>query len=166
MGPGEERVWLKKATENLLLRCRSLGRRTEGVVAVEFAILGTILLLFIGGIIDLGHAWYMKQVVTNASREGARYGVTFRVDSHAARIKPNAISPSISSYVTNNYLSNATLPSDANPTVIPSGTGYTSGVKGDPLQVTVTAVKTWWLIGTLIGQPRITLQATTMMQLE
>ena len=79
---------------------------------------------------------------------------------------PTRISPSISSYVTNNYLNNATLPSGASPTVIPSGTGYTSGVKGDPLQVQVTAVKTWWLIGTVIGHTTTTLQATTVMQLE
>ena len=81
---------VKRLVKYALLCCRRFHRRTEGMAAVEFAILGSVFLLFLGGIMDLGHAWYMKQVVTNASREGARYGVTFRVDSHATRIKPNA----------------------------------------------------------------------------
>jgi len=72
----------------------------KGAVAVEFAMLAPLLLLIIGGIIDFGHAYYIKQVVTNASREGARYGVTFSVNATATRIPPSSLSPTISSYVT------------------------------------------------------------------
>ena len=74
-------------------RCRLFQRRTQGIAAVEFALLGTLLLFIFAGIIDFGHAWYLKQMITNASREGARYGVAYKVDSTATRVKPNALNP-------------------------------------------------------------------------
>jgi hypothetical protein len=116
---------------------------------------------------DFGHAWYIKQVVTNASREGARYGVMFRQDATATQIKPSALSPSISSYVTN-YLAKSPLPESANPSVTAAGTGYTNGKKGDPLEVTVTATKNWWIIATFVPGmgTSITLSSTTVMQCE
>ena len=56
-------------------------RRTKGAVAVEFALIGTLFILLIAGVLDFGHAWYMKQAITNASREGARYGITYQTNS-------------------------------------------------------------------------------------
>ena len=47
------------------------SRETKGAVLVEFAVASLVFCLIITGIIDMGHAFYMKQVVTNASREGA-----------------------------------------------------------------------------------------------
>ena len=58
-------IW--KAKPHIL---RFLGR-TKGAVAVEFAVIGTVFLILIAGVFDFGHAWYMKQAITNASREGA-----------------------------------------------------------------------------------------------
>lgn len=46
----------------------------KGNVALEFALVLPVLLLFIGGIIDFGRAYWLKQTLTWASREGARYG--------------------------------------------------------------------------------------------
>jgi Flp pilus assembly protein TadG len=125
-------------------------RHTKGAVAVEFAIICTLFILLLGGVIDFGHAWYMKQVITNASREGARYGVTYRSDASGARVAPNAFSPSISTYIKNNYLNSVALPSDANPTVSLGGAGLTTGTKGTALEVTVTAKKTWFLVSGLV----------------
>jgi Flp pilus assembly protein TadG len=137
----------------------------KGAVAVEFAMLAPLLLLIIGGIIDFGHAYYIKQVVTNASREGARYGVTFSVDSTAMRIPPSSLSPTISSYVTTKYLSQ-TLVADLNPTVTVGGAGYSTGAKGQPVQVTVSATKDWLLLGTIIPGLPTTLSATSVMLCE
>ena len=137
----------------------------KGSAAVEFAMLAPALLLIIGGIMDFGHAYYIKQVVTNASREGARYGVTFLVDSTAKRIPPSGMSPTISSYVTTKYISQ-TLVADLNPTVTVSGAGYSTGAKGQPVQVTVSATKNWFLLGTLIPGLPTTLSATSVMQCE
>lgn len=48
-------------------------RRTEkGNVAVEFAFVLPVLLLIVGGILDFGRAYWFKQTLTWASREGAR----------------------------------------------------------------------------------------------
>jgi len=143
-------------------------RQTNGAAAVEFAVISTVFLLLIAGVIDFGHAWFMRQVVTNASREGARYGITYKTNSSGGRIAPSALSPTISQYVLTNYLANAGLPSDADPTVTLGGTGYTTGTKGAPVEVTVTAVKTWFLISGFVPGlgDQETLTATTVMLCE
>ena len=47
-------------------------RKERGAVAVEMAILLPVLLLCIGGIVDLGRLLFVQTMVTNAAREGAR----------------------------------------------------------------------------------------------
>ena len=47
----------------------------RGVAAVEFAIVLPLLLFLFIGITEFGIAYYNKQVLTNASREGARAGI-------------------------------------------------------------------------------------------
>jgi len=47
----------------------------RGSVVVEFAIVLPLLLLLFIGITEFGIAYYNKQVITNASREGARAGI-------------------------------------------------------------------------------------------
>lgn len=49
---------------------RCLGER--GAAAVEMAIVLPLLLLLLGGIVDFGRAYYTKNILTNAAREGAR----------------------------------------------------------------------------------------------
>lgn len=50
-------------------------RRQTGTAAVEFALVLPLLLLIIFGIIEFSLALYDKALITNASREAARYGV-------------------------------------------------------------------------------------------
>ena len=133
---------------------------------MEFAILLPVFLLLSFGIADLGHAYFMKQIVSNASREGARYGTRYNTDNSAAHLKPNALNPSIVNWVTSKYSS--LLPSDANLQVVPGATGYTSGTAGDDLSVKVTATKTWWVLGNLVpglGTSK-NISATTWMKVE
>jgi Flp pilus assembly protein TadG len=156
---------MRRIIKHYVLRCRGFWRRTQGVAAVEFAILGTVLILVLGGVIDFGHSFFISQVVTNASREGARYGVTFMVDSTATRIPPSSLSPSISNYVTTKYISQ-TLVAGLNPTVAVSGAGYSTGAKGQPVQVTVSATKTWFLLKTIIPGLPTTISATSVMLCE
>jgi Flp pilus assembly protein TadG len=111
-----------------------LARRTEGAAAVEFAIVLSCLLLLITGIMDFGHAFFLKQVVTNASREGARYGVVYQTP----RLSVSDIKAKV-----NFYLQNAGLtdPSTTKVDVVPG-----TGAAGSQLTVTVTSTKTWWII--------------------
>jgi Flp pilus assembly protein TadG len=54
-------------------RTRLRGSRAErGAAAVEFAIVLTVLLLILLGIIDFGRLLFVSQAVKSASREGAR----------------------------------------------------------------------------------------------
>ena len=147
---------------------RRFCRHTTGAATVEFALILSVLLLLFAGILDFGHAWYMRQVITNASREGARYGITYKTDTNGVRIAPSGLSPSISSYLLNTYKLTSTLPADANPLITPGGAGYTSKNKGDPLEVKVTATKTWFIVSSLVPgfTNQITLSATTIMLLE
>lgn len=143
-------------------------RDARGAVMVEFAIASLVFIMLICGILDLGHGFYIRQVVTNASREGARYGITYRTNSNGQRIAPANLSPSISSYLLNGYLAQTYLPEDANVQITVSGAGYTTGTKGANLEVTVTATKTWFVISNFVPglADRINVSATTVMQCE
>ncbi|MCB2187521.1 MAG: pilus assembly protein [Deltaproteobacteria bacterium] len=58
-----------------MTRWRQLLGREDGTSAVEFTLILPVLLLVLFGIIELGSAWYARQMMVNASREGARFGV-------------------------------------------------------------------------------------------
>jgi hypothetical protein len=141
-------------------RCHSLRKfigEERGGMAVEFAILIPVLLLMVLGIVDFGHAWYMDHLLSNASREGARYGTRF------TGTLPQNLTPSIADYVKNTSSENGglggwglthLLPSDAAPQVNATGPGMTktklTELAGQDLTVTVTARKTWFVIGRLV----------------
>jgi Flp pilus assembly protein TadG len=55
-------------------------RHTLGQGIVEFALLLPILLLLIVGVFDLGRAFHALITITNAAREGARYGTLHASD--------------------------------------------------------------------------------------
>jgi Flp pilus assembly protein TadG len=50
-------------------------RNRRGQALAEFALVLPLILFFIAGIIEFGRAWNIKQAVTDAAREGARYTV-------------------------------------------------------------------------------------------
>jgi len=53
----------------------------KGAAAVEFALVLPVLLVLVFGIVEFSVALYDKAVITNASREGARAGIIYRVPS-------------------------------------------------------------------------------------
>jgi Flp pilus assembly protein TadG len=55
-------------------RCGAEGRR--GIATVEFAIIAPLFFLLVLGCIELGRALMVQQILTNASRAGARNAVT------------------------------------------------------------------------------------------
>jgi Flp pilus assembly protein TadG len=50
-------------------------RGEQGQALAEFALILPVLFLLIAGIIEFGRGWNIKQAVTDAAREGARYTV-------------------------------------------------------------------------------------------
>ena len=88
----------------------------RGQSMVEFALLLLPFLIVTIGIIEIGHAWSVKQAVTNAAREGTRilllpYGTNQNcpdIDcSSAASVQTAAVN------ATRSFLSNAGVPPDA-----------------------------------------------------
>jgi Flp pilus assembly protein TadG len=63
----------------------------RGQALAEFALVLPVLMLLIAGIIDFGRAWNIKQAVTDAAREGARYAVVadgaVTLDTVRAKVK-------------------------------------------------------------------------------
>jgi Flp pilus assembly protein TadG len=71
-------------------------RREEGAGAlVEFALVLPILLLVVFGIIEFGFAWYVRQGIANAAREGARWSIVRGSQSGRA-----ATASAVANYVT------------------------------------------------------------------
>jgi Flp pilus assembly protein TadG len=61
----------------------------NGAAMVEFAIVLPLLLILIFGIIEFGVMFYDKAVITNASREGVRAGITGLGDPEIKQIVLN-----------------------------------------------------------------------------
>ena len=80
----------------MFIRLRQLlrrGRGQEGSAAVEFAIILPLLMFLILGGMDLGHMYYIEHLITNASREGARYGRKYTVNPAQGCPAPSALTP-------------------------------------------------------------------------
>jgi Flp pilus assembly protein TadG len=148
---------------------KSKKYQDSGVAAVELALLIPVIVLLIAGILEFGHAWYIKHTITSASREGARYGIVYRtvtVGGVTHRLSPLNFTPSIGAVV-DTFLSQF-LPAGSWTVPTPTltiGTGTTIPDAGNELTVTVTTIKTWPLLQ-LIGMTQVTISATTTMQLE
>lgn len=154
-----------------MLRLKRISA-TDGMAVVEFAIVLSVFLLMLLGVIEFGYDWYLKHALTNASRDGARYGVMYKVDTTAAgnpQIYPSQLPSGTWDTIANvvkNELNNE-LPSDIASTVNVncSGTAWTSASPnpGDPLTVTVSATKNWSALGALIpsfNNTTVTVQTT------
>jgi Flp pilus assembly protein TadG len=74
---------------------KRLLKKSRGASAVEFAIILPLLVLLVFGIIELSLALYDQAMITNASREGARVGIVYRIP---------AVTDAEISNVVNNYL--------------------------------------------------------------
>jgi Flp pilus assembly protein TadG len=140
------------------------GLRAErGAAAVEFAIILPVLIFLILGGMDLGHMFYIEHLVTNASREGARYGAKYTgnppSDPSAEQIKT--------------YLISTVPPLDGLDVPAPVYTNVAATPSYRLITVTVTAHKHWWVLGSAwtvfkfagFTNP-MTLNATTTMKVE
>ena len=129
----------------------------QGAVAVEFALILPVLLVLVFGIVDFGHAWYMRHVLQNSCREGARYATRYQTDGSGDRLLPSALTPTIQNYILNTTLKNGDsglLASNADVHVTPSGPAYAETVITNlplkDLTVQVTAKKYWFILNKLV----------------
>jgi Flp pilus assembly protein TadG len=133
-------------------------RNQKGASAVEFALVLPILLVLAFGIIEFSIALYDKAMITNASREGARAGIAFRI--------PPVTDEQIGNVV-NTYLGSSLItfggPAAANTTVTRNGPN-----PGDELTVSVDYTYTFLLVPNFITSLSggITMVAETVMRME
>jgi Flp pilus assembly protein TadG len=142
-------------------------RGRKGQALAEFALILPLLFLLIAGIIELGRGWNIKQAVTDAAREGARYTV----------ISDDAVAHD-SAFVKSKIrerLSLAAIPTSNPPTTIsidpmasykcPGGVG-----SGAEMTVTVSTVYRMGWIGALLkwagGSSTITISSNATMRNE
>ena len=129
-------------------------QREDGVVAVEFALILPILLVIMFGIIEFGFVLFEKQVITNASREGARAGIV------QAAPKPSEVNIQD---VVKAYLTGAGL-AEASATIDVTGEEL---AHPNNLTVRVDYPYTFLVLSRLTGgSPSLTLSAITTMKHE
>jgi Flp pilus assembly protein TadG len=127
-------------------------KKRKGAAAVEFALVAPVFVLLVFGMIEYGRMVMVQQVITNASREGARRAVLDGVTA-------SDVSNTVTTYLTNGAVSGATVTMNpANPS---------SAASGDPVTVTVSVPYTavsWLPSPFFLGGA--TLNATSTMRRE
>jgi len=78
-----------------------LLRKSDGAAAVEFAIILPLFITLVFGIIEFSLIMYNKAMITNASREGARFGILFAVPIKTGEELQTEIETKVESYLTN-----------------------------------------------------------------
>ena len=125
----------------------------HGIAAVEFAIVAPIFVIMILGIIEIGRAIMVQQIITNASREGARRAITEKATASEVQT------------VVNEYLAATSVKSGVSVDVTPAP-GPAVGF-GDPITVTVTVPYgnvSWLATPWILGGSQLT--ASTVMRAE
>lgn len=75
----------------------SCPRLRSGTAILEMVLVLPIFILLLVGVIDMGKAWSVTSVLSNAAREGARYGMTRPLDTQT--IQDHAIAEALASGV-------------------------------------------------------------------
>ena len=114
--------------------------KTRGAALVEMTLLAPILFMLLFGIVEMSLLLYNQAMITNASREGARFGILFNTNSSGGyqRQDDGDIQDRVDQYLANHLIG---FPPGTATTVI--GTEAAPGNSGpigsgDFLRVTVT----------------------------
>jgi Flp pilus assembly protein TadG len=125
---------------------RNKRSRARGASLVEMALVLLLLVLLLVGIVDFGRAFNNYMIITNASREGARYASHF----------PSDLNGIVSA--TRQEAANSGIPADS---ISVSVTGL-NGAAGQPIRVT-TSYNYVTFLGSLVGVPNFLLRTYTEM---
>lgn len=135
---------------------------SRGAAAVEMTIILPLLLLLVFGIVETSILLFDRAIITNASREGARFGIVFNADADGsyAPMTDAQIQAVVNTYLADRLISFS--PANATTTVI------RSGGSGSPLRVRVEYTYTYLVLPNLaqiLANP-INLAAETVMIME
>lgn len=132
--------------------CRICRKDRRGAAAVEFAVVAPVFFLLVFGMIEYGRMVMVQQIITNASREGARIGV---LDGSTS----SDVTTAVQGYLTSAAIRGADVTVTPSP---PSSAGY-----GAPVTVNVSVGfnQVSWLPSPMFLGGK-TLSATTVMRRE
>jgi len=143
-------------------------KQEKGASAVEFAVILPLLVLILFGLVEFGILLYNKQVLTNASREGARAGIVVEVPKKDT----TAIKQIVKDYCNNPDGSGNNNPllinfNGLNDTINDSNIQITGaqGTFGTDLRVTIIYSYSFFVLSNLGFDP-VELKATTVMRHE
>lgn len=74
---------------------RVLRSTSKGQSLLEFALVLPVLILLVFGIFDLGYAVFLKNMISNAAREGARTGIVKANGDAAIRARVRSSAPGL-----------------------------------------------------------------------
>ncbi|MBW2664253.1 MAG: pilus assembly protein [Deltaproteobacteria bacterium] len=151
------------------MKISKLLKNQDGASAVEFAIVLPLFLVLTFGIIEFGVIMYNKAIITNASREGARFAILFDSVVHddvdiANKVKAHLkFDPIDNSSILIN-LGGASAP----PTILVSPTPVSNRPRRTPISVTVKYPYDFMVVPNFLpGLPQtLTLSAITSMRME
>lgn len=96
----------------------------RGQSLVEFALSSVVLLLLVGGLVDIGRAINLSETLANAAREGARHGAWFSAPNQSTPyLNDSSIQQAVDQELTSGGLPASTLRSGQCPSVT-DGNGY------------------------------------------
>ncbi len=136
-------------------------KQVSGSALLEMMLVLPIFLLLISGVIETSAMLYDRTIISDASREGARYGIVVRNGSYATSSQVIAYTQQ---YCANHLI---TFASPSPPVTVTLTSSASSPALGDTLTVNVSYQYTGLLLYRLIsiGQT-VTLNATTKMAYE
>jgi Flp pilus assembly protein TadG len=140
-------VFVRNQFGAFLDRHAALFRGDEAAALIEFAVALPLLVVLIVGIFDFGGAFNLKQEITNAAREGARFGASQPTQdlSNSPAVSVNLIRSVVSSYLQTAGVNGCDLSSASQVltapltwSYTPSGGGCTLTIRrGVPVQQTI-----------------------------
>lgn len=154
------------------MKTKRIIKDQKGGALIEFAIVVPLLILLVIGAIEFGLLCYNKQVIANASREGARAGIIAYNSSKPEGGKyfsdNNEIIDIVENYCATHLITFNGSPNleDDDITLLPDDRTNVSFVFGNPFEVEVSYDYDF-LIPSLFGYSDIlTIKAATMMKRE
>lgn len=113
------------------MKALDILKKERGAAVIEFALVVPLLLVLVFGIIEFAILMYDKAMITNASREGARAGITVR--------SPRMSRSEIITTVNNACQTSLITFNPADPP--PSTRTFVNGAEGDPAIIGMTSAQ-------------------------
>jgi Flp pilus assembly protein TadG len=129
------------AAMRLRTRRRSSARpriKKHGVAAVEFAIVAPVFFMLILGIIEIGRAMMVQQVLVNASRVGARQAALMSSTQ-------SGVQSAVTDYANGVGIHGVTVSITPDPATVAAGQSVTVGASID--FASVSWLRTPWIMG-------------------